>query len=257
MFHIGGVTLYSYGLFILLGMCAAFLHMYLNRRRLAMNVDSISELILWCGLGVFVGGKVFFFFENPSYYWQNLGHFFSHLGDGFVFYGSFLVTLLLLWWWIRKQGWDFWDRMDDIGIAGAWVHAIGKVGCFMAGCCHGVFCTPGLFSVVFRDQKSHAEPLGVPLYPVQLWDSAIILLSILAMYALQRKGKQFSGQVFLVYTLVYGVGRFFTERYRGDVERGFVFNGLLSHSQFIAVLVVLAAVILYFLLRKRGLKSLK
>jgi phosphatidylglycerol:prolipoprotein diacylglycerol transferase len=61
--------------------------------------------------------------------------------------------------------------------------------------------------------------------------------------------------VFLIYSVVYGVGRFFTESYRGDVERGFLFNGLLSHSQFIAILVVLASVGLYVILRRRGLKQ--
>lgn len=45
LFHIGGITLYSYGFFILLGMVAAFLHLYFNRVRLGMDVDSISELI--------------------------------------------------------------------------------------------------------------------------------------------------------------------------------------------------------------------
>ena len=84
LFHIGGITLYSYGFFILLGMVAAFLHLYFNRERLGMDVDSISELILWCGLGVFLGGKLFFFFEDPVGYWNNMGHFLSHLGDGFV-----------------------------------------------------------------------------------------------------------------------------------------------------------------------------
>ena len=115
LFHIGGITLYSYGFFILLGMVAAFLHLYFNRVRLGMDVDSISELILWCGLGVFVGGKLFFFFEDPVGYWNNMGHFLTHLGDGFVFYGSFLVTLPILYWWFKQRGWDFWDRMDDVG----------------------------------------------------------------------------------------------------------------------------------------------
>lgn len=255
LFHIGGITLYSYGFFILLGMVAAFLHLYFNRARLGMDVDSISELILWCGAGVFVGGKLFFFFEDPVGYWNNMGHFLSHLGDGFVFYGSFLVTLPLLYWWFKRRGWDFWDRMDDVGIAGAWVHAIGKIGCLMAGCCHGLVCKPGAWGIVFRDPKSHAEPLGEALYPVQLWDSGIILLSIAMMYWLQRRGKSFSGQVFLVYAFVYGIGRYITEGYRGDGARGFLFDGLLSHSQFIAILVVSVTLLMYGYLRKRGLKT--
>jgi phosphatidylglycerol:prolipoprotein diacylglycerol transferase len=145
--------------------------------------------------------------------------------------------------------------MDDVGIAGAWVHALGKIGCLMAGCCHGLVCKPGDWGIVFRDPKSHAEPLGEALYPVQLWDSGIILLSIAIMYWVQNRGKVFSGQIFLVYALVYGIGRFITEGYRGDGERGFVFDGLLSHSQFIAILVISGSMFLYRYLRNRGLKS--
>ena len=123
----------------------------------------------------------------------------------------------------------------------------------MAGCCHGLVCKPGAWGIVFRDPKSHAEPLGEALYPVQLWDSGIILLSIAMMYWLQRRGKLFSGQVFLVYAFVYGIGRYITESYRGDGERGFLFDGLLSHSQFIAILVVSVTLLMYGYLRKRGL----
>ncbi|MEN9318653.1 MAG: hypothetical protein RL712_1223, partial [Bacteroidota bacterium] len=43
--------------------------------------------------------------------------------------------------------------------------------------------------------------------------------------------------------------------YRGDGERGFLFDGLLSHSQFIAILVVVGSLLLYVYLKKRGLKD--
>jgi phosphatidylglycerol:prolipoprotein diacylglycerol transferase len=75
------------------------------------------------------------------------------------------------------------------------------------------------------------------------------------MYLLQKRGKLFSGQVFLIYCVVYGIGRFTTESYRGDGERGFVFDGLMSHSQWIALLVLAASALLYVYLRKRGLKQ--
>jgi prolipoprotein diacylglyceryltransferase len=50
--------------------------------------------------------------------------------------------------------------------------------------------------------------------------------------------------------MVYAVGRFFTEKYRGDEERGFVLNGLLSHSQAIAI-GVFAVCAVIFILRYR------
>jgi phosphatidylglycerol:prolipoprotein diacylglycerol transferase len=182
-----------------------------------------------------------------------MGDFFADLGNGFVFYGSFLVTLLMLWVWMRRKGWDFWDKMDDIGIAGAFVHGFGKLGCFLAGCCYGVVCSNPQYGVIFSDVKSHAEPLGEALYPVQLWDAGIVFFSIAAMLWMQKRGKAFGGQLFFFYALIYGVGRFFTEGYRGDVSRGFLFNGLLSHSQFIAILVVAFSAIGYGFLRRRQL----
>ena len=253
LFHIAGLTIYGYGFCILVGVIAAFFHLYLNRVRLGMDVDSISTVILICFVGVFLGGKVFYFLEDPAGHWLRMDQFFGDLGNGFVFYGSFLVTLLMLWVWMRKIGWDFWDKMDDIGIAGAFVHGFGKLGCFLAGCCHGVVCGNPNYGVVFNDVKSHAEPLGEALYPVQLWDSGIVFFSIAMMLWMQRRGKAFGGQLFFFYALIYGVGRFFTESYRGDISRGFVFNGLLSHSQFIAILVVAFSGIGYWFLRRRQL----
>ncbi|MSP09050.1 MAG: prolipoprotein diacylglyceryl transferase [Flavobacteriaceae bacterium] len=253
LFHIAGLTIYGYGFCILVGVIAAFFHLYLNRVRLGMDVDSISTVILICFVGVFLGGKVFYFLEDPAGHWSRMDQFFGDLGNGFVFYGSFLVTLLMLWVWMRKIGWDFWDKMDDIGIAGAFVHGFGKLGCFLAGCCHGVVCGNPNYGVVFNDVKSHAEPLGEALYPVQLWDSGIVFFSIAMMLWMQRRGKAFGGQLFFFYALIYGVGRFFTESYRGDVSRGFVFNGLLSHSQLIAILVVAFSGIGYWFLRRRQL----
>jgi len=251
LFHIGGLTIYGYGFCILVGVLAAFYHLYLNRVRLGMDVDSISTVILICFVGVFFGGKVFYFMEDPAGHWRNMDVFLGDLGNGFVFYGSFLVTLLLLWVWMRKMGWDFWDKMDDIGIAGAFVHGFGKLGCFLAGCCHGVVCLNSSYGVVFNDPKSHAEPLGEALYPVQLWDAGIVFFSIAMMLLMQKRGKLFGGQLFFFYALIYGVGRFFTEGYRGDVSRGFVFDGLLSHSQFIAILVVAFSGVGYWYLGRR------
>jgi phosphatidylglycerol:prolipoprotein diacylglycerol transferase len=255
LFHIAGLTIYGYGFCILVGVVAAFFHLYLNRVRLGMDLDSISNVILICFVGVFVGGKVFYFLEDPAGHWSRMDQFFGDLGNGFVFYGSFLVTLAMLWAWMRKIGWNFWDKMDDIGIAGAFVHGFGKLGCFLAGCCHGVVCVNPKYGIIFNDVKSHAEPLGEALYPVQLWDSGIVFFSIAMMLWMQKRGKTFGGQLFFFYALIYGVGRFFTEGYRGDISRGFVFNGLLSHSQFIAILVVTFSGIGYWFLRRRQLRK--
>jgi phosphatidylglycerol:prolipoprotein diacylglycerol transferase len=167
LFHIAGLTIYGYGFCILVGVVAAFFHLYLNRVRLGMDTDSISTVILICFVGVFVGGKFFYFLEDPAGHWSRMDQFFGDLGNGFVFYGSFLVTLAMLWVWMRKIGWDFWDKMDDIGIGGAFVHGFGKLGCFLAGCiktieihiiAHPIIATrdfPLLFWIIIHTEETH------------------------------------------------------------------------------------------------------
>lgn len=253
LFHLGPLTIYSYGVAILLGVVIAYLYFLRNSRPYGLNHDKVSEMFLWCIAGVFIGGKLFFFLEQPVYYIQNPGEFFDNFGSGFVFYGSFLVTVPLLIWWFRKNHLPVWDMMDLIGIGGAMVHAFGKIGCFLAGCCHGKVCHQA-WGVVFHHPQTHAEPRGVALYPVQLWDAVIIFAAVGFMLWLKPR-KQFAGQLFLIYGMWYAAGRFATEYFRGDEERGYLFNGALSHSQFIAIWVFIISLGLYiWRFRKKSLQ---
>jgi phosphatidylglycerol---prolipoprotein diacylglyceryl transferase len=253
LFSIGGVTLYSYGLCILVGVIFAYLFYAKHSKQYGMNKDQLSEMFLWCIFGVFVGGKLFFFLEKPAHYLAHPDDFFDNMGSGFVFYGSFLFTVPILVWWYRKHKFPVWDMVDLLGLGGAMVHACGKIGCFMAGCCHGVQCSPR-WGVVFDHPKTHADPAGVPLYPVQLWDAGIVFVVILFLLWLLPR-KQFAGQIFLIYGMWYAVGRFATENFRGDEERGFLFNGLLTHSQFIAIVVFTICLGLYYWRYKRSRKE--
>ncbi|HEX2520761.1 MAG TPA: prolipoprotein diacylglyceryl transferase family protein, partial [Terriglobia bacterium] len=71
------------------------------------------------------------------------------------------------------------------------------------------------------------------------------------------KRKQFDGQVFVLYIALYSSTRFVIEFFRGDVERGFVMGGLLSTSQSISLALILAAIVLFFYLRRPPAKAAK
>lgn len=249
LFHIGSVTIYTYGFCILIGVVFGYLYFLRQSRQFGLNSDQVSELFLWCIASVFVGGKLFFYLEDPGIYLKNPGKMLENPGEGFVFYGSFIATVPVLIWWFRKHKLNSWEMFDLVGVSGALVHAFGKIGCFMAGCCHGKVCSPA-WGVIYRNPHTHAEPTGVPLYPVQLWDSAMIFATIGVMLWM-RKRKQFHGQLFLIYGLVYAFGRYVTEIFRGDTERGFLFGGSLSHSQFIAIIIFAICLFIYI----RRLKS--
>jgi phosphatidylglycerol:prolipoprotein diacylglycerol transferase len=233
IFSIGPFTVQGYGLMIFIGVLLAYLYMLANLRHHGLKSEDVSEMFLWCFASVVLGGKIFFWLEEPGKYISDPQLLFKSFGNGFVFYGSFLFTVPVLIFWFKRKKIDPWVAFDYAGIAGALVHVFGKIGCLLAGCCHGrVSNAPN--AIIFTNPNCHASPLNTPLYPTQVWDAMILFSAIGLMIWLKRK-KWFDGQIFLTYGMIYAVGRFFTEKYRGDEERGFVLNGLLSHSQAIAI----------------------
>ena len=113
------------------------------------------------------------------------------------------------------------------------------------------------WAITFTDPDAASiggAPLGVPLHPVQLYESIACLILFIVLVRLSRH-KRFDGEVILAYTFLYAVARFFLEFFRGDADRGFVFGGLLSTSQFIAAFLAPAAIFLWFFLRRPRLKE--
>ena len=90
------------------------------------------------------------------------------------------------------------------------------------------------WAIVFSDPNSLA-PQGIPLHPTQIYLSinAVIIFSILVWL---RKRKSFDGQIIWAYGVLYSIGRFIIEYFRGD-DRGYAVESLFSTSQFIGILI--------------------
>ncbi|MCA6074848.1 prolipoprotein diacylglyceryl transferase [Fulvivirga sedimenti] len=235
-------TVYSYGFFIVLGAILAVIYLARQARK-EFNVpfDTINNLFLLLLASAFIGGKVFLFFENPPYYRENPADLFS--GRGFVFYGSLLFCIPVMLWYFRKNKLPVLPMLDIMAIVTVIVHGFGRIGCFMAGCCYGKE-THGWLGVIFSDPACFARPLDTPLHPTQLY-SAFMIAAIGLTLVMVKRRKMFPGQVFLLYLILYGIGRSVVEIFRGDESRGYVIEGILSHSQFISLLVIAAAVYFY------------
>jgi phosphatidylglycerol:prolipoprotein diacylglycerol transferase len=242
LFEAGGLTIYSYGFFIAIGAIAGVAYMTVQgKRELNLTFDQANTLFLFIFLAAFVGGKVFLFFEDPHYYWSHPKELMT--GRGFVFYGSFLFAIPTMLVFFRKQRLDPQKMLDVMAITTCLVHMFGRLGCFMAGCCYGKP-TSSWAGVVFSDPACYADPKGVPLHPTQLYESIFIFLAMCVL-VYWRDRRKFYGQLFLLYLMAYGFGRFGLEFLRGDAERGFLFGEYLSHSQFIALMIIVVAAFVY------------
>lgn len=248
------LIIHSYGLCIGIGLIMAYLILLYKTKKSGINKDNLSELMLWCFAAAFAGGKLFYFLEDPGTYLANPALMLRNPGNGFVFYGSLIFVIPTLYFWLKKKNIPFLPFMDAVAFAGPVLHSFGRLGCFLAGCCHGKVCN-NMLGVVFSDPHSAASPKNVPLYPTQLFDIGINLITLGVVYILSKR-QQFKGQLFLTYLILYAAGRIINEQFRGDEARGFLFDGTLSYSQFIALMLIVGSGIAWFRLRKPHDKAL-
>jgi phosphatidylglycerol:prolipoprotein diacylglycerol transferase len=242
LFEFFGVNIYSYGFFIAVGAIAGVAYMAVRGKKdVGLTFDQANSLFLVIFLAALIGGKIFLFFEDMSFYLQHPGRLVT--GRGFVFYGSFLFAVPAMMIFFRKNKLPTYARLDVMAVTTCIVHVFGRIGCFMAGCCHGKK-TDSFLAVTYTDQACRANPLNTPLHPTQLYEATFILIVMVFLLYL-RDRKKFFGQLFLLYLILYAAGRFILEYLRGDQERGFLLNGLISHSQLIAMFIIAVVAFTY------------
>jgi len=250
------LMVHTYGFCIALGIIAAYSYTnYQAKKQFDVKPEIITNLLLFIIIAAIIGGKIFFYFENPKYYFSDPSRMLRSLSGGFVFYGSLLFAIPLMLWFFKKQKLPTLSMLDIIAVSATIVHAFGRVGCFNAGCCHGVP-TDSFLGVVFDHPHCAADPKGVPLHPTQLYE-VFMLLIIMSFLLIIKKRKQFEGQLFLIYLFLYAIGRSIIEIYRGDEERGYIIKNVLSHSQFISLFVLAAVLFFYFRLKKKAVQAQK
>jgi phosphatidylglycerol:prolipoprotein diacylglycerol transferase len=248
LFKFGSFTIFTYGFCIAVGAILGFAFMTWQARKLfGLTFDQCNTLFLLLVTAGVVGGKLFIIFENPSLYLSHPKLLFS--GSGFVFYGSLFFAIPTMLWYFKKNKIPTLAMLDIMAIASCTVHGFGRIGCFMAGCCYGKP-TESFLGVVFTNPQCQAEPLNTPLHPTQLYEAGLIF-SILISLLILRKYKQFDGQLFLIYLIVYATGRSLLELFRGDLDRGFIIAHILSNSQFISLLFIGAAIYYYVKLNRK------
>ena len=239
---IDNFVIYTFGALMVLAVLAALWWLRRTARRRGLPVDAVMSLSVWLLVGGLVGAKVFkagrLLLQGESW---SIG-LLEGAGD---FYGGFLgaLVVVLVYFW-RRRDLPAWRIADLYGPALALGQSIGRIGCLMAGDDYGKP-TNLPWAVTFTDPEAATiggAPLGVPLHPVQLYESLACLALFFLLVWLSRP-QRFDGFVVLSYALGYAVLRFFIEFFRGDVDRGFVF-GWLSTSQAIALVIGAASLIL-------------
>jgi len=223
-------------------------------RREGLDVSRLLDFSTWVLVVSLLGAKLLMVLTDFEYYRRYPSELLSWetLRAGGVYYGGFVTGCLFALWYVRHHNLPLGKVFDVYAPALALGHTVGRLGCFSAGCDYGKP-TSSFLGVVFTDPFANevtGVPLGVALHPTQLYESAAsLLILVVLLWHYPRRARD--GEVFLLFMGLYAVARFFIEYLRGDQDRGFVFGGLLSTSQFIAVWAGLSAVGIWLWLRLR------
>lgn len=237
----GRITIYSYGFFISLAIIAGFIVANRRIKKLQLTTDDLLDLLLYLLIGCIIGAKLLFILTNNfMYYLNNPKEILLSGGTGFSFFGIIPAGILIAWWYARKKKINFWALLDVLALSVMIGYAIGRIGCFLNGCCFGLPVNPFLpsshLACVFPHVDTYAR------YPTQLFIFVGALISFFILRWIDRV-KKFYGATFSSFFILYAIVTFFIDFYR-DMQRYAPLN--LTMSQYLSIfLVPLGFVLLY------------
>ena len=250
LFEIRGFPVHTYGVLLAAAYLLGLQLAVMRAKRFGLEPSRIMDLGIAIIIAALLGAKALLFVVDFRKFVSDPRELLTLLRSGGVFYGGLLVAVPVAIWYVRRYSLPTWTVGDLAAPGIALAHAVGRVGCLMAGCCFG---RPSTLPWAVTFESTYAAdnvgvPLGLPLHPTQVYEAVAELVIFVFLLAFERRGRAYPGRTFWTYVLLYGVTRFAIEFFRGD-SRGMV--GTLSTSQFVsALLVPLALAMLVWLSRR-------
>jgi phosphatidylglycerol:prolipoprotein diacylglycerol transferase len=251
LFNIGPLTLHTYGLFVALGFVAGILVAIRLGKSVGIDPNSVMDMGFIIILSGLIGSRLVYIIIDFSHYIKNPLDMIKIWQGGLVFSGGLVAVIIVMLLYVKHHGYNIWTIGDLWAPAAAIGQAIGRIGCFFAGCCYGRP-TDVPWGVVFTDPKCIAT-LNIPIHPTQLYSSLSSFIIFIILIILHSK-KKFEGQVFLWFLIFHSTARLFLERFRGDPRGVFLTNDL-TLTQFIALIILVSAVTALFFFKPKEKKE--
>lgn len=266
IFKIGPFSLYSYGLMMALAFVAALYVSTLIAKKRGIERERLVDLATWIIIGSIIGARLWFVVENITFFKNDLMGILRIWEGGMVFYGGFLGGAAAGLYYVRKNKLPLALLADIIAPGFALGISLGRIGCFLNGCCYGKLSSTCSIAFPARDFPppyyqqlrdgliSSNAPHSLPVIPTQLIASgAALLIFGILLFIIKRNMRR--GAVFSIFLILYGIDRFivdFFRHYSADAMK----LGLISFSQMTSiVLVLLGSIFLFLIYSKRKQES--
>ena len=210
------LSLPSYVTFLSLGITFLLWLGPSTARREGMAAGRVAALLgLLFALGL-AGARGLFVLEHYPLMADPWSEAVSLAPGGLASHGAFLVAIPLGFVLARRFGLSPGAVADSCAVGVCLMGFLGRLGCFLAGCCYGRP-TSLPWGVVFPETSEAASRwgFGVPLHPTQLYE-ALVLVAIAVLLRATWPRRGFHGEAFLTLVLFYSSARLLTDGFRGD-----------------------------------------
>ncbi len=242
LIKIGNFKIYSYGVLAFLGVWTSYILVKNLAKKENLDLKIIESLFIWSLFLGLLGGRILFILINLKNFLNSpLSYIFSRAG--FAFQGGVILGIFSLYIMCKRKKINFLRVSDIFSLGLVLGHSIGRIGCFLNGCCYGK--PSEKFGILFKPD-SPAGALGVKVIPTQLISSFFLFIIFLILLRIYKR-RRFLGEVFSFYFLLYGTFRFLIEFLRGDPRP---FLGMFSIFQYISMIFVGVGILNLIFLRK-------
>jgi phosphatidylglycerol:prolipoprotein diacylglycerol transferase len=236
-FSLGAFEVRWYGIMVALAVVAVIVIALREAKRVGLAEEHIYSVGLWAIIGGIIVSRLLHVIDKWNYYMANPAQIIGF--EGLTVYGAVLGALLavLIYCWVKKI--SFWLIGDVIAPGAILGQAIGRIGCFMNGCCYGLP-TSLPWGVVYTNPGSYC-PLGEPFQPTQIYHLIWNLIGFGILWSLRRRLKP-QGSLFLFYLALYAAGDLSIRFVRvGEPFRsGMFFN--MQQAQLIGIVILVVTV---------------
>jgi len=272
----GEVPYNTWGLMITLAFLVAALTAQARAPRVGIDPDKLVGIYVAAIVSGLLGARLLhFLMATPEEFFRDPMVYFKIWQGGFAFYGGLILASGVAMWMARRRGLDVFKVADLLSPVVMLGLAFGRIGCFSAGCCHGMEVplpadASRLFSAAFEQAHGQLYLSGqfpwvyemtrhgvghnnVVVLPTQLYETVACLV-IFAITSFAWRHRRFDGQVMAMMLILYSLWRPFNESLRGDDVRGTGYLGFLTTSQLISIPVFLVGVVFLVMGLRRGLR---
>jgi phosphatidylglycerol:prolipoprotein diacylglycerol transferase len=247
LFKLGPLNLYTYGLAVVLAFLVAGLFVFWQAKKRKLDPMRLLNFSPYLIIGIMVGARVYYIFQHFDYYQRHLIEIFYFWQGGLSMYGGVIAAFLLLLVFLRKESKEKrWVWLDLLGLGLLFGSAIGRIGCFLNGCCFGEEChLPwGIVNGFLGD--------GITRHPTQLYESLGYLIAFgigFFFYSKQQFGK-LPGNIFFFSLVLHSLVRFGVEFFRFSDS----FIGPFKTAQVVTLAIIVVAIIIFSITKQTRIK---